>query len=407
MKRILIGILVLLSAGFPAYSQITLSIDSAVERMLLNHGEVQSALLRVQAAGALHKTAFELNPTRVSFLYGQYNSYVNNDQNWTIGQEVPLPMEMAAKSSYLKAQKKAEEASGDLLRSRLRMELGNACARYIFLENQLKIYQGQDTLMEKMLFATKKRLEAGAIGILEYQLLRSKVEQIRLERQQLELQFTNLETALKNLLQTDESLHITESTQKLIPGTIMGNAELKHLQESALVLESEIRLERSSLWPNLDLSYFNQTLIGGPTSSEPNAPLAGSNYRFQGFGVGIQIPLFPGATLARAKQAQLLSEAAHFEIKQKKIDLQNQWNLVSQKWSLIQTQLTQYQEEVLPMAGQIRAQSTLAYERGELNYPEFLWQWQEALQIELRFNQLKYEADLTRHQFIYLQGNPS
>lgn len=390
-----------------AVAQLKLSPDSAVAMALRNNGTILAAQKQNEAAYKNIRTGLEVGKTNFNLLYGQINSYPKNDNNFTISQGLPFPITMSARKNWYKAQYGESGAEYKMACDQLALDIRNACIKMDYLTTVLHYYEEQAGLMEKLMLAAKARYESGATGILEWQLSQSRNSQNQIQLNQTRQELQNVERYLQAQLHTDSSLQIdlSSSAKRPLLFTPDLNAEVQGLEAKQERLASEIHLEKSSFWPELQFSYFNQSFIDGPTGSEPNAPLATSGNRFQGFGVGLSIPIFAGAQNARIQSVRLQSEASYYEVEQKRRDLKTEWQNALDNYLVASNNLEQFEKEILPLSNSIREQAKSAYEKGELSYTEYLIQLNEALAIQERHAELSYQREVNYHQILWLQGS--
>lgn len=387
-------------------AQWQLSPDSAVAMALRTNGTILAAQKQNEAAYKNIRTGTEIGRTNISLLYGQINSYPKNDNNLTISQGLPFPVTMAAKKDWYRAQYGESGAAYKMACDQLALNIRNACLKMDYLSSRLKFYEEQAELMSALMEAAKKRYESGATGILEWQLSQSRNNQNLILLNQTRQELQNTERYLQAQLHTDSSLLIVvPKGERPILYTPDLNAGVQQLEAQHNRLDKEIHLEKSAFWPELQFSYFNQSFIEGPTGADPTAPLATSSDRFQGFGIGLSIPLFAGAQNARVQSVRLQSEATFYALEQRKRDLKSEWQNAVDNYLVAGTNLTQFEADILPLAKSIREQAKAGYEKGQLTYTEYLIQLNEALNIQERHAELNYQHKLIYHQILWLQGS--
>lgn len=384
-----------------------LSPDSAVALALRANGHVLAYANKVKAQKEQIKLGSEIGPTAFNLLYGQYNSYPTNDNNITLSQSLPFPATMQAKKAHYEALYGEAEANLQLAKDRLAFDVRNACASVHYLEQKLALYQRQDSLYGKVENAALLRYNAGEGNYLEWQQAKAKKAEFALQVSLLARLLKNEETHLRTLLQQNENVVILWQDDSLRMSETFdqsANASLQVLEASIKSSQQEVRLEKSQFWPAIQVSYFNQSLIGGLVSAEPNAPLADKNDRFQGVGLGISIPLWVGPQLARVRAAQLNSVAAELDYEQSRLEIQSEWENQLATYLLGQSNLKRFEEETLPLAKTLQDQALLAQENGNISFTEYLFQLNDALQLLDRYVQLQYQNNLDYHQLLLHSG---
>ena len=136
-----------------------------------------------------------------------------------------------------------------------------------------------------------------------------------------ETDFATAYNSLKTLMNTSEDFTITvnENLQPLAISNlfdttlIANNPSLKVLYQQAIIAEQNKKVETASTLPDFNVGYFNQSLIGVQTINGADVNFDGSK-RFQGFNVGLSIPItfFSNASKIKSldyKQQALQKEA--------------------------------------------------------------------------------------------------
>src|SRR5260221_11811684 len=95
------------------------------------------------------------------------------------------------------------------------------------------------------------------------------------------------------------------------------NPQLNYLRQQAAISQRARQVERNRLLPDISVGYFNQSLIGIQNINGLDR-FFGPNKRFQGFELGLSMPLWFRPPVARAKAAAIIEEilkknADHFQ----------------------------------------------------------------------------------------------
>lgn len=396
----------LLMLPIAGFSQVELTIDSAVSRAIQVNGNLLASQKTMEAAKTNIRLYSEIGNTNVNLMVGQYNSFPKNDNNLTITQAVPFPLSMKAKKEWYRAQYGESGALYKQNADQLALAIRDACSQLHYLEIKLALYEEQSVYMTELTESAKANYESGQSGVLPYQLSRSKSSQLELQVNVIRQEKENVLRYLQTQLQINEVIQIQSAeAEKPLFYTPDLNADVQVLDANKERINSEIDLEKSAFWPDLQFSYFSQTLIGGPTGPDINAPVAGPGNRFQGFAFGLSFPLWMGPQLARVKSNKLKSEAAHFALDQKKRELKNEWQNALDQYLVAKQNKIKYDQDIFPLAGQIKTQAEISYRKGQLSFTEYLIQLNESLLIQEQSAQLNYECELKLHQLLWLQGS--
>jgi cobalt-zinc-cadmium resistance protein CzcA len=163
---------------------------------------------------------------------------------------------------------------------------------------------------------------------------------------------------------------------------IKQNANVQLALQEVKVAEANNSVEKSSLWPDLSAGYFIQSLTG---NQEVNGQTQyyDNSLRFQGFSVGLSLPIFAGSTVSRIKASR-----TNIEMQQKNADylqqqLKSQYQQQIEQLNTYQSLLDYYKATALPNADIITKNATKAYLNGDIAYVEYVQGLETALNIRL------------------------
>ena len=138
-----------------------------------------------------------------------------------------------------------------------------------------------------------------------------------------------------------------------------------------IVAEKQKKVESAKALPDLTFGYFNQSLIGSRINAT-NSDLATTSNRFQGFHLGVAIPIFFGSYNAKIKSASINKEIAKTTLENNQINLKGQYEQAIQEFKKNKTSLEYYKISGVPNANLILLKSQSAYKNGEIGYSENL-----------------------------------
>jgi len=408
MKKRIILLHILSLFLLQANAQIALSPDSAVQRALKANGHILAKQHELAAQKENIKLAGEISPTQFTWQHGQYNSYVTNDNNFGVSQTLPFPFTMKAKQEAYKALYGESGAALHFAEDQLAFQVRNSCARLVFLQEKSQLFEQQDSLYLALEKAAHLRYTSGDGSFLDWQQALAKHANMQIQLSQLNNELANEKSRLKALMAMDEDFEIVWQEAKpnsITTYTPAENGRLQLMETSLISAEREIKLQKSQFWPSLQVSYFNQSLNGGPTSAELTAPLAVSSDRFQGFGIGLSIPLWAGPQAARIKSAKLIKEAKVVALQQEQREVETTWNNLLGSYILAKENLQNFEQESLPIAQALREQAKLARDQGNISTTEYLLQLNDALALLERYAELNQQIRLLSNQILLINGS--
>ncbi len=401
---------ILLPALFASLSlsgQQMLSPDSMVKVALENNLNLRADRYRADAAFAREGEAYSIGKTNISLMLGQYNSYEKSDNNLTLTQNLPFPLTMVREAQWLDSRTGWEESRFQNGRTSLALRVKQACIELYYLQRKEGLYVRQDSLYQRLEAAAQARYTSGEGSWLELQQARVRRTDFQFRHDQLRQMLWVNYQQVKSLSGITDSFFITAPAE--VP-PVTDEFRLKanpdwQLQDAQVESASrELQLEKSRLWPDLQFGYFNQTLMGTPVGPEPGAPLAVAGDRFQGFSVGVAIPLWVGPRLARIKSTRLLSESEYYRREQLSRELQAEWNGVYAQLERLRSNLVRFEQESLPVMQRLPELAEIARNKGEISFTEYLFHLQDNLQLSERYLEYQCGFQLTYIRLQYLNG---
>ena len=371
----------------------SISVDDAITTALKNNLELQSQQLNVQSSTILKKSVFELPKTNVNFQFGQYNS-INQDKAFQVSQSIPFPTYYSAKSSLYKAELQGSQLQQQATANEIKAQVQYWFYQLQYLQTTKKQLQDLDSLYNDFVSAAALRYKTGETNLLEKTTAETKRGQLSQLLKQNETDFATAYNSLKTLMNTSEDFTITvnENWQPLVLSSsfdttlIANNPSLKVLYQQSVIAEQNKKLETASTLPDFNVGYFNQSLIGVQSINGADVNFDGSK-RFQGFNVGISIPITFFSNASKIKSLDYKQQALQKEADNGKLILQTQLQNAFQQYSQNLSQYNYYKSTALPNAEIIISTAKVGFKSGDIGYIEYLQALQTATDVQLNYLQ--------------------
>lgn len=365
-----------------------LTLDKAIESGMKNNQLIQAGTLNVEAQNQLRPTAFELPKTDVTGMFGQYNTGAF-DQNYMVSQTIS-PFQFKAKIGVIDASVQASEIQLGQTQNEVRFYIRQSWFNLLYLNEINKQLVIQDSLLNKFVKASDSRYQAGDVNELEKSTAIIKQKEMQQQIKQNEMNLIAEKSRLRTLLGLTTDFFVTDSL-KMEPflGTLDSlaleeNPQLKLALQEVKLAEANQKLERSNLFPDLSAGYFIQSLTGNQEVNGQTVYYNGAP-RFQGFTLGVSIPIFAGSSVAKSKSAKTTVLAHQANADYMKTQLKNQYYQEIQQLLTLQSAIEFYETSVLPSARTISKNASIAYEQGDISYVEYLQGIQTALQSQMSY----------------------
>jgi heavy metal efflux system protein len=381
----------LVSWVFPTQGQQLFSLEEAVQTALRKNQLIQSSEYEVEYYKELKKSSSDIGKTSAFWMHGQYNS-IYQDNNFTVLQNLPFPTLISSqiqlgKEQITGAQKNVVNTQNDIA-----YEVRSAYYQYLYLDANKVLLQSLDSLYADFTKAASRKYTSGESNLLEKTTAETQWmevrNQMRLNDADLQIASTRLQSLLRNDVPvvTSEVLARRPVPAELDTATLDRNPQLNYLQQQARISRSAKKVERNRLLPDIGIGYFNQSLTGVQNVNGQDL-YYGRSKHFQGFELGLYIPLWFPPLVARSKAAAFHEEAAQKTAEHFKTSLQGMYSQALQELDKNQASLSYYEDSALKNATLILMQSRRSYKAGEISYTEYLQSIRNANAIKSNYLQ--------------------
>ncbi|MEQ9286767.1 MAG: CusA/CzcA family heavy metal efflux RND transporter [Cyclobacteriaceae bacterium] len=386
------------------------TLDQAIKTAIANNPSLQAANLQTQQEIALKGASWNVNKTNFSLTHGQYNSVINNDNQFNINQNFAFPTVYTNRNKLASARIEASEWMQSATQNELVQQVKSTWYTLLLEKNKRVLLQNQDSIYQRFIRVAGLRYKTGESNLLEKATAESQVAEIKVMLAQNQSDIEIYQTLLKTLLNAEQmvgvesdSLEVREVNTLLERADVSSNPMLGWFRQQITVANSEKSVERSRMMPDLMVSYFNQSLNGPNQDIDGNPVTYSSSDRFTGFQVGIAIPIFGAKSQASAIRAsELKKQENEARLKATSNELEGRLQSLVQQYLKFRSSLKYYQDNALPQANLILQQAQKGFESGDIGYVEYTQGLNRALSV--RFNYLdilnQYNQAVIQIEFI-------
>lgn len=405
-KTALVLPILFLLGSFNGFSQEpTLTLDQAIQQGISNNQLIQAGTLNLQAQNQLRPTAFELPKTDITGMFGQYNTRAF-DQNYMVSQSIN-PFQFKAKMGVVVANIQSSEIQLGQSKNEVRFYIRQSWFNLLYLNEVHTQLLVQDSLLNKFVKAADSRYQAGDVNELEKSTAIVKQKELQQQIKQNEMNRIAEKSRLRTLLGLNSDFSVIESL-KMEPflGTLdsvalQENPQLQLALQEVELAEANQKLERSNLFPDVSTGYFIQSLTGNQEVNGQTVYYNGAP-RFQGFTLGVSIPIFTGSTVAKSNSAKTTVMAQQANADYLQTQLKNQYVQQLQQLATLQSAAEFYENSVLPSARTISKNAAISYEQGDISYVEYLQGIQTALESQMSYMNVlnQYNQSVSAIQYL-------
>ena len=377
--------------GFSANAQETQKMDlkQAIEKGASNNQSIQSSTLDVTMQQQLRGTAYDIAKTQINGTFGQINTAAQ-DKNFSISQTFS-PFQYGAAKKLLNENITASQLRLSSNKQDITYSIRQSWNTILYYSEMNKMLQKQNALMQKFVRSASLKYETGESNSLEKITAVSKQQELEQQIKQNEALLKSEKYKISALLNLDTDFNVADTSFTALPtlelldaARVKQNASVQVASQNVAVAKANNRVAKSVLWPDLTAGYFIQSFKGNQEINGQTVYYNGTP-RFNGFTVGIALPIFAGSTIARSKASKI-----NIEIQQKNADylcvqLQSQYRQETEQLTTYESVLAYYKNTALPNAEKIAKNATKAYQNGDISYVEYVQVLQTALDIRTNY----------------------
>jgi cobalt-zinc-cadmium resistance protein CzcA len=254
----------------------------------------------------------------------------------------------------------------------------------LYLDARHQLILRQDTLYGQLVRAATLRYNTGEGTLLDKLSAETQWNEIRNQLRQNEGNKQIFIAQLAALLNTGDSLILVGRFEELLTAGVVlpdQNPGLQYMQQQTDVALRQQRVQAARFLPDITVGYFNQSLIGFQNVNGQEQYFDAGE-RFQGFQIGLSLPLWFVPNSARLKAASLQTEKARKEYESYQTMLSAELTSALRENEKAAQSLSYYTQSALPNARQLVRQSNVAFVNGEIDYTAHLLNLRNGLGIE-------------------------
>jgi len=345
--------------------------------------------------------------TDISLLYGQYNSLVKNDNNITISQTIPFPTVFSANAALGNEKIKSSQIQVMVVQNELVFQVKTLYTNLQYLYSKEKLLLEQDSINMGFVKSAILKYKTGEGNLLAKVTAETQLKDIQNLLAQNQSDIEIYTSKLQILLSSGNEIQIAdrqlkESRNPLLADSIAlnENPNLAYLRQQVNVAAKLQRVELAKALPDLTLGYFNQSLTG-----IHNNVLYGNDKRFQGFQVGLAVPIFYRSYSAKGKAAEIGKDLAQNELYLQKQGIVGHYQQAIKEYAKHSARHDYFQSSAMTNAAQLLKNSTIAYQHGEIGYSEYLINLKQVNTIKENRLLALLEVNQSINQIEFLTGN--
>ena len=352
------------------------TIEETMALAMENNSGLKASALQVKEADALVGSAFSFDKTSIYYQYDENNMAINNEplKVFGISQDFKFPTVYFADKKVNRAQVKMRESARHIHILTLKRDVYLAYYNLSYAKNKERSYRFLDSLYQNFAHAAKRRFELGETNYLEMITAQSKQKQLETLYKQSQQEVVMFNALLKKIVQVDDIIVQDEPLRKLSMQNVslQNDAGLDYFEQSKSYYEARLHQEKQSLWPDLNLEYFQGTNDG-------------LNKNFIGYQLGLKIPLLFAGNSSKIKASKIAQDI----VEQQQQDYRSKW---SAEQEALLAKLQQYKEAVdyyetqgKNLSEEIIKTAERTLKEGEIDFFQYIQSIEISKEIELTY----------------------
>jgi cobalt-zinc-cadmium resistance protein CzcA len=250
---------------------------------------------------------------------------------------------------------------------------------------------------------SKIRFELQDISRLDYSLIQTKRMRLSNDISLLESDLLGEKRRIASLLKLDEkSFEIERSEYQKQLNIFQAEVTENHplmlwFKQNEGVYLQEKKVDLAHQLPEINLGYFNQTLVGIQNVNGIDTKFTQAN-RFQGYMVGANVPLFWGAYKNRNEASALSLKQNNLEKEQTTQAMQREISQLVDRLNLLSSSMDKLGSQLSNELRFLTDDAKAKFEVGEISFIEFLQIQQQRSELELSHLQLINQYNQTSIQ---------
>ncbi len=372
-------VLLLLVTSVTGFSQSReISLNDAVNIAIENNKELSAYHLMVEEQKALKPTSFSVDKTNLYYEYDENNIADNGHplSIFGVSQEFSFPTVYSAQNKLNKQNITLSELRFEKQKRILVREVSKAYYEVQLLLSKKKLFARIDSLYRNFVRSVEISYKEGEYSELDLMNAKAKLQNVYLMLHGITFDLEAAYNQLKKYMQYDTAfvvpstkpglVKVDELDVNAVPGVIIADrqTELQSLK---------LKLEKNKLAPDISLLYF----IG--TNRYENSQ------RYNGYGVGLGVPLFFGEQKARIKANKIAVEASRQLSDNYKIRLQSEYITLLSQLSKYKEAIDYYETMGVNLSTKIVRSAKKRYDLGDIGFFEFAMSIENAIDLTLNY----------------------
>lgn len=411
--KIVYPVIVILFSFLPIYifaQDKKMTLQECIEYATENNLSMKSGRIQIQKSKDLQGTAFNIERTGLSL--SQDMTTGGSGNNLAISQGFDFPTVYTSRRGLLKAETDLERSNFEVSRNELIRTISSIYYELLYARENIKILKEQNLIYERFLFLASTKYKLGETSRLEEMNAERLLNENKLDLQKAEKDFQSIQLMLQRWMNMEELIEPMEQNLPVMPTSLRlseFNAEQTPVaatyEKKKAVIQKNLRVIKQGYIPSFNFALQNQLLIKGmnPYNIQRDRFSKGN---FMGFQVGVSMPLFFGEQRAKTRAAKREIEIIQIQQQETLLSLNKEYQAKLNEHKKAKSSLDYYASVGNKQAEEITRISQISYEKGEINYIEYIQNLKSAVEINLQYINAINDYNQSTITLNFMQGYP-
>ena len=400
----------LLSIGENMHAQVpnlkSLSLNQVLDRVEKNHPLLKSSKERLEQLKLLEKAVVAIPKTEFSYERGNINSAFT-DTKWGVSQAFEFPIVYSLRKRMEKLNTQVASNEMEISQIQLQFLVKAIYAKALHWKISLEIFSRADSLFNVYYNRVKRAVDLGELNVLQKLSAEQLMGDWKNRLSQAEFEYINALQQLKICMVSDSLYTVQNDVYFENENLPTKDAELgltfQVFQNKLQLADIDRKTQVLMLVPEFKLGYYNQSITGFVKNTDGNEIFYNRTNRFNVLSAGLFVPIFFQSDLKKIQSMKHYKNFLQYQLEEFRLYRNNKLEQARNLFLSVWTSKNTYDTRLVPAANEIIRISLESFSKGEINYLEWTILNQQAFEILLKHQMIKYnliEAKLNFEELI-------
>jgi len=394
-KALLILIPLFVSANLFAQTK-TYNLNEILDLGINSSKEMQAYKLKIEQSKVLKSTAYNIDKTKFYYSHDQNNVAENGYplNVWGVEQNFSFPTLYFAQRKALEIDINKAELAYELQANKLKKDISKSYYRIQNLKKKRAIFQNIDSLYTKLLSNAELLRTKGEFSQLDLLTVKTKQHEFLHQLRGIEIEINKSFQELKAAMNYYEDFDVASDLELVVykSDTLESTPLIKMIKIEESRIEANMKVEKNKLLPDVYVNYF----LG--TNNYDN------NAYYNGFHVGLAVPLFYGNNKSQIQSTALAMESQNLIAENEVVKLKTKIAGYIQTTNQYKEHIDYYNSTAKKTYDEMMRAAELSFKSGDIDLFKFAYIYESALNTKIEYIDSILEYNILMLELKYLSN---